>query len=50
MTAWLCAIRLRNTTRTAAHVLEMALTSAAIPVLAVWWRMVGAARFRVLFL
>ncbi|MFS0756376.1 glycosyltransferase [Noviherbaspirillum sp. 1P10PC] len=50
MTAWLCAVRLRNTTRTAAHVLEMALTSAAIPVLAVWWRMVGAARFRVLFL
>ena len=42
MTAWLCAVRLRNTTRTAAHVLEMALTSAAIPVLAVWWRMVGA--------
>ncbi|WP_228527160.1 glycosyltransferase [Noviherbaspirillum soli] len=33
MTAWLCAIRLRNTSRTAAHVLEMALTSAAIPVL-----------------
>ncbi len=50
MTAWLCAIRLRNTTRTAGHVVEMALTSAAIPVLAVWWRMVGAARFRVLFL
>lgn len=50
MTAWLCAIRLRNTTRSAAHVAEMALTSAAIPVLAVWWRMVGAARFRVLFL
>lgn len=50
MTAWLCTIRLKNTTRTAAHVAEMALTSAAIPVLAVWWRMVGAARFRVLFL
>jgi len=50
MTAWLCAIRLKHTTRTAAHVIEMALTSAAIPVLAVWWRFVGAARFRVLFL
>jgi hypothetical protein len=50
MTAWLCAFRLRNTTRTAGRVLEIALTSAAIPVLAVWWRMVGAARFRVLFL
>lgn len=50
MTALLCAVRLKNTTRTAAHVVEMALTSAAIPALAVWWRMVGAARFRVLFL
>ena len=50
MTAWLCAARLKNTRRTAGHVLEMALTSAAIPPLAVWWRMVGAARFRVLFL
>jgi len=50
MTAWLCIFRLRNTRLTAGHIAEMALTSAAIPVLAVWWRMVGAARFRVLFL
>lgn len=50
MTVRLCAIRLQSTNRTASHVVEMALTSAAIPVLAVWWRMVGAARFRVLFL
>jgi len=50
MTAWLCRTRLQNTTKTASHVLEMALTSAAIPVLAVVWRMVGAVRFRVLFL
>jgi GT2 family glycosyltransferase len=50
MTARLCRARLKNTVKTAAHVIEMAVTSAAIPVLAVWWRMVGALRFRVLFL
>jgi GT2 family glycosyltransferase len=50
MTARMCAARLRNTAKTAAHVIEMAVTSAAIPVLAVWWRLVGALRFRVLFL
>jgi GT2 family glycosyltransferase len=50
MTARMCRARLQHTAKTAAHVLEMAVTSAAIPVLAVWWRMVGALRFRVLFL
>jgi GT2 family glycosyltransferase len=50
MTARLCAARLKDTAKTASHVVEMAVTSAAIPVLAVWWRMVGALRFRVLFL
>jgi GT2 family glycosyltransferase len=50
MTARLCAARLGNTAKTAAHVAEMAVTSVAIPVLAVWWRLVGALRFRVLFL
>jgi len=50
MTARMCRARLQHTAKTAAHVVEMALTSAAIPVLAVWWRMVGALRFRVLFL
>jgi GT2 family glycosyltransferase len=50
MTARMCRARLQHTAKTAAHVIEMAVTSAAIPVLAVWWRMVGALRFRVLFL
>ena len=50
MTARMCAARLKHTAKTAAHVVEMAVTSAAIPVLAVWWRMVGAFRFRVFFL
>jgi GT2 family glycosyltransferase len=41
--------RLKGTTRSAAHVLEMVLTSLAIPPLAVFWRIVGALRFRVAF-
>jgi GT2 family glycosyltransferase len=50
MTARMVRARLKDTAMSAAHVVEMAVTSAAIPVLAVWWRMVGALRFRVLFL
>jgi GT2 family glycosyltransferase len=50
MTARMVRARLKDTAKSAAHVVEMAVTSAAIPVLAVWWRMVGALRFRVLFL
>lgn len=42
--------RLRDTSRRPSHVVEMALTSALIPPLAVFWRLVGAARFRVVFL
>jgi GT2 family glycosyltransferase len=49
-TARMCRARLKDTVKSAAHVVEMAVTSAVIPVLAVWWRMVGALRFRVLFL
>jgi GT2 family glycosyltransferase len=49
MTARMARARLKDTAKSAAHVIEMAVTSAAIPVLAVWWRMVGALRFRVLF-
>ena len=43
-------MRLRDTSRRPLHVIEMALTSALIPPLAVFWRMVGAFRFRVVFL
>lgn len=44
--AWL---RLRGTSRDAAHVWEMLCTSAAIPFLALWWRVVGAWRFKVIY-
>ena len=41
--------RLRGSARTPAHVAEMLVTSCAIPFLALYWRAVGAWRFRVLF-
>ncbi len=41
--------RLRGTAHTPAHVAEMLLTSAAIPFAAVYWRTLGALRFRTLF-
>lgn len=49
MTARLCRARLAGTRRAWSHLAEMAVTSALIPPLAVWWRLVGAARFRVSF-
>jgi GT2 family glycosyltransferase len=55
MSVWLalsarfCWRRLANTSRAARHVLEMIVTSVAIPPLAVFWRLAGALRFRVLF-
>lgn len=50
LTALFCLRRLRPATKTPAHVLEMIVTSALIPPLAVFWRIVGAVRFRVAFL
>jgi hypothetical protein len=50
MTARFCAQRLRRTSRSPSHVVEMAVTSALIPPLAVFWRAVGAWKFRVGFL
>lgn len=53
--AWLllsmrfCAARLRGTARTLPHVTEMIVTSVLIPPLAVFWRLVGAVRWRVCF-
>lgn len=41
-----CLRRLRPTVKTPAHVAEMVVTSILIPPLAVFWRIVGAARFR----
>ncbi len=45
-----CAYRLKDTSLAPLHVLEMAVTSALIPMLAVFWRIKGAVRFKVLFL
>lgn len=42
--------RLRDTSHSLAHVLEMLATSALIPFLSVYWRLRGAIHFRVLFL
>jgi GT2 family glycosyltransferase len=42
--------RLRGTSRSRAHVAEMLASSVAIPFVAVFWRLAGAWRFRVLFL
>jgi glycosyltransferase involved in cell wall biosynthesis len=50
LTARFCRDRLRHTARTPAHVAEMAVTSLAIPPLSVFWRLAGAARYRVWFL
>lgn len=47
LTARFCAKRLRPTIKTPVHVAEMVVTSAVIPVLSVFWRVVGALRFRV---
>lgn len=41
--------RLRGTSKAPAHVLEMVVTSIVIPPLAVFWRLVGALRYRVAF-
>ena len=45
-----CAQRLRGASRRPAHVLEMVVTSIAIPPLAVFWRLAGMLRYRVAFL
>jgi glycosyltransferase involved in cell wall biosynthesis len=50
MTIWFCAQRLRMTSRRPSHILEMAVTSALIPLLAVFWRLQGAWRYRIAFL
>jgi glycosyltransferase involved in cell wall biosynthesis len=49
MTARFIARRLRGASRAPEHVAEMIATSIAIPPVAIFWRLVGAIRFRVLF-
>lgn len=50
LSARFCRQRLRDTSHAPRHIAEMALTSLAIPPLAVYWRLRGALAFRVLFL
>lgn len=50
VTGQFCAMRLARTSHSASHILEMLVTSALIPPLAVFWRLWGALRFRVWFL
>ncbi|WP_354685973.1 glycosyltransferase [Cupriavidus necator] len=50
LTAAFCARRLRGAALTPAHVAEMAVTSALIPPLSLYWRLRGALAFRVVFL
>jgi GT2 family glycosyltransferase len=49
LTLHFVACRLRYTTRSPSHVAEMLVTSPVIPFLSIFWRLYGAARFRVLF-
>jgi GT2 family glycosyltransferase len=50
LTARFVAHRLRGTSKAPAHVAEMVVTSILIPPLSVFWRIVGALRYRVAFL
>jgi hypothetical protein len=50
LTARFCAGRLRGTSHAPDHVVEMIVTSALIPPIAVFWRIRGALKFRVVFL
>lgn len=50
LTARFCLSRLKPAAKRASHVVEMIVTSTLVPPLAVFWRLVGAFRFRVVFL
>ncbi len=50
MTSAFCWRRLRGTSWAPRHLLEMVLTSIAIPPVAVFWRLAGALRFKVAFI
>ncbi|HZS59244.1 MAG TPA: glycosyltransferase [Gemmatimonadaceae bacterium] len=49
LTAGFCAQRLAGTSHSPRHLAEVAVTSILIPPLSVFWRLRGAARFRVLY-
>jgi GT2 family glycosyltransferase len=50
ITVQICTSRLRGNCAKLEHVLEMIITSALIPPIAVFWRIAGAIRFKVLFI
>jgi glycosyltransferase involved in cell wall biosynthesis len=50
LTARFCVQRLRHTSHAPRHVAEMIVTSLVIPPLAIFWRLRGAVKYRVLFL
>jgi hypothetical protein len=50
VTGAFCLRRLKGTSRQPAHVVEMVITSSLIPPLAIFWRLVGAWRYKVLYL
>ncbi|HZS75634.1 MAG TPA: glycosyltransferase [Ktedonobacteraceae bacterium] len=50
LTVRFCLLRLRATSHAFPHVLEMIITSLLIPPLSIFWRLVGAIKYRVLFL
>jgi glycosyltransferase involved in cell wall biosynthesis len=50
LTAAFCAARLAGASRAPAHVADMVVTSALIPPVALFWRIAGALRYRVLFI
>ncbi len=50
LTGRFCVQRLRYTSHAPGHIIEMILTSLAIPPLAIFWRLRGAVIFRVFFL
>ena len=50
LTAHFCVRRLRGRDRSWRHIAEMAWTSVPIPFLSIFWRLVGAVRFKVFFL
>jgi GT2 family glycosyltransferase len=49
LTAMFCIRRLRGTARTVSHIADMLVTSALIPPVAVFWRAIGAIKYRVRF-
>ena len=50
LTSRFCLARLKNTSHTPSHIFEMIITSCVIPLLAIYWRLRGALKFRVFFL